>query len=114
MENESQEDGKCEKVAKFKVDLEERDEVEIMEVDNEPEEEFSVVTAEEAVKNEVEKVCNAEKNESNDRKSPTTDNTTASTETNGINNEDSITLTIGEDEENLLAEEVNNFLSVIA
>ena len=28
-------------------------------------------------------------------------------ETNGIDNEDSINLTIGEDEENLLAEEVN-------
>lgn len=33
----------------------------------------------------------------------------ASAETNGIDNEDSINLTIGEDEENLLAEEVSIF-----
>lgn len=35
-----------------------------------------------------------------------TSNTSATVEANGIDNEDSINLTIGEDEENLLAEEV--------
>lgn len=40
----------------------------------------------------------------------TTTNSVSTVEANGIDNEDSINLTIGEDEENLLAEEVTNLI----
>lgn len=40
----------------------------------------------------------------------TTTNSVSTVEANGIDNEDSINLTIGEDEENLLAEEVMNLI----
>lgn len=40
----------------------------------------------------------------------TTTNSVSTVEANGIDNEDSINLTIGEDEENLLAEEVMDLI----
>lgn len=40
----------------------------------------------------------------------TTTNSVTTVEANGIDNEDSINLTIGEDEENLLAEEVMDLI----
>lgn len=40
----------------------------------------------------------------------TTTNSVSTVEANGIDNEDSINLTIGEDEENLLAEEVTDLI----
>lgn len=42
----------------------------------------------------------------------TTTNSVSTVEANGIDNEDSINLTIGEDEENLLAEEVMNLIKL--
>lgn len=42
----------------------------------------------------------------------TTTNSVSTVEANGIDNEDSINLTIGEDEENLLAEEVTNLIKL--
>lgn len=42
----------------------------------------------------------------------TTANSVSTVEANGIDNEDSINLTIGEDEENLLAEEVINLIQL--
>lgn len=42
----------------------------------------------------------------------TTTNSVSTVEANGIDNEDSINLTIGEDEENLLAEEVMDLIKL--
>lgn len=54
----------------------------------------------ESIKNEPEKT---------NISSQSTDVPSTTVESNGIDNEDSINLTIGEDEENLLAEEVRQF-----
>lgn len=63
------------------------------------------------IKAATENVQNTDKNELEKNSTANqSSNASATVEANGIDNEDSINLTIGEDEENLLAEEVRNIL----
>ena len=89
-----------------KVESKEEPSKETEEKEEEPKEK-ETEKSQEVVKEKIEVSTIKETNKATSQNSA---DSAAVIETNGIDNEDSINLTIGEDEENLLAEEVINFL----
>ncbi|XP_011644152.1 SAFB-like transcription modulator isoform X1 [Pogonomyrmex barbatus] len=107
-------------IDKFKVEikLERYDEKEIMKREMKEESEFERknVGKEEKQEEKMQEIKTVDENAQNNKKneldrtvlSQTSDTPSTTVEANGIDNEDSINLTIGEDEENLLAEETES------